>query len=109
MNFDNTYRPLPKNLTIKKSGIDGLGLFAIDDIEISTELGITHIQISDDWITTWIRTPLGGFINHSTYPNCYIKEIVKQDKKCRVLYTLRDINKDEELTVYYKIKEYINH
>ena len=105
MNFNNTYRPLPKSLTIKKSGIDGLGLFAVDDIEISTELGITHIDLWDNWI----RTPLGGFINHSTHPNCYIKEIIKGDKKCRVLYTLRDINKDEELTVYYKIKEYINH
>jgi SET domain-containing protein len=105
VNFKNTYRPLPKSLTIKKSGIDGLGLFAIDDIKVSTELGITHIYLWDNWI----RTPLGGFINHSTYPNCYIKEIIKQDKKCRVLYTLRDINKKEELTVYYKIKEYINH
>jgi SET domain-containing protein len=105
VNFKNTYRPLPKSLTIKKSGIDGLGLFAIDDIKVSTELGITHIDLLDNWI----RTPLGGFINHSTYPNCYIKEIIKQDKKCRVLYTLRDINKKEELTVYYKIKEYINH
>jgi len=44
VNFNNTYRPLPESLTIKKSGIDGLGLFAVDDIEISTELGITHIQ-----------------------------------------------------------------
>lgn len=104
MNFDNTYRPLPKSLTIKKSGIDGLGLFAVDDIEISTELGITHIDL---WLT-WIRTPLGGFINHSTHPNCYIKEIIREDKKCRLLYTLRNINKGEELTVYYKIKEYIN-
>ena len=50
MNFNNTYRPLPKSLTIKKSGIDGLGLFAVDDIEISTELGITHINLWDNCI-----------------------------------------------------------
>jgi len=36
------YRPLPKCLTIKKSMIEGLGLYATADIKANTFLGITH-------------------------------------------------------------------
>ena len=38
-----TYRPLPKEVTIKQSGIEGLGLFAVEDIKSDTDLGLTHI------------------------------------------------------------------
>ena len=37
------YRPLPKCLTIKKSPIEGLGLYATENIKANTFLGITHI------------------------------------------------------------------
>ena len=37
------YRPLPDGLTIKKSPIEGLGLYATKDIKANTFLGITHI------------------------------------------------------------------
>ena len=29
----STYRPLPNSLTIKKSSVDGLGLFAVIEID----------------------------------------------------------------------------
>lgn len=64
------YRPLPSNLTIKESKIDGLGLFAKYFIPINTNLGISHIKKESQ--TDLIRTPLGGFINHSVTPNCTI-------------------------------------
>ena len=41
----NSYRPLPRYLTIKDSGIDGLGLFASDDIAAGTYAGETHFKI----------------------------------------------------------------
>jgi hypothetical protein len=54
-----TYRPLPEFLTIDKSNIDGLGLFAVGGIEKGVNGGITHIE---DSITTKIyRTPLRWF------------------------------------------------
>tara|TARA_Y100000588_G_C13820402_1_gene739161 strand:- start:195 stop:623 length:429 start_codon:yes stop_codon:yes gene_type:complete len=62
------YRPLPKCLTIKKSPIEGLGLYATIDIEINTFLGITHI-LDENFENNYIRTPLGGFYNHSNNPN----------------------------------------
>ena len=39
-----TYKPLPKNLTIKQSKIHGLGLFATEDIKKQHEFGISHIM-----------------------------------------------------------------
>ncbi len=63
------YSPLPEALTIKESDIHGLGLFAIDNISKSTILGMTHFK-HIDYKDGWLRTPLGGFYNHSNTPNC---------------------------------------
>ena len=65
------YKPLPESVTIKQSGINGLGLFADQDIKQGTNLGTTHIKMDKDII----RTPLGGFINHSNTPNCVKVEL----------------------------------
>ena len=61
------YRPLPDGLTIKNSPIEGLGLFATIDIKKNTFIGITHIR-DEQFENKYIRTPLGGFYNHSNEP-----------------------------------------
>tara|TARA_B100001250_G_scaffold238372_1_gene204831 strand:- start:802 stop:1242 length:441 start_codon:yes stop_codon:yes gene_type:complete len=61
------YRPLPKQLTIKNSSIEGLGLFAAEDIKKNTFIGVTHIR-DEQFENKYIRTPLGGFYNHSNDP-----------------------------------------
>ena len=61
------YRPLPDGLTIKNSPIEGLGLFANIDIKKNTFIGITHIR-DEQFENKYIRTPLGGFYNHSNEP-----------------------------------------
>ena len=61
------YRPLPKQLTIKNSTIEGLGLFATEDIKANTFIGITHVR-DEQFENKYIRTPLGGFYNHSNKP-----------------------------------------
>jgi len=61
------YRPLPEGLTIKNSPIEGLGLFSTVDIKINTFIGITHIR-DEQFDNKYIRTPLGGFYNHSNNP-----------------------------------------
>ncbi len=38
------YRPLPKELTIKTSPIEGLGLFTNEDIKANNFIGLTHIR-----------------------------------------------------------------
>ena len=62
------YRPLPKELTIKNSPIEGLGLYAKEDIKNNVFLGVTHIR-DEQFENKYIRTPLGGFYNHSNNPN----------------------------------------
>ena len=57
-----SYRPLPNNLTIKPSQIEGLGLFATETIKKETNLGLTHLLIKDDIDVLIFRTPLGGCI-----------------------------------------------
>ena len=92
-NYD--YRPLPSYLTIKSSDIEGLGLFTNFDIEMDKLLGISHYKIGKELI----RTPLGGFINHSETPNLRILE--KENKY--YLYTNNKIAKDSELTLNYNL------
>ncbi len=99
---ENSFRPLPKNLTIRKSEIDGLGLFAKEYIPAKTELGISHIYV---W-NMWIRTPLGGFINHSPAPNCSGEEDKQDNIEYRTLITITDIAAGEELTKFYTLEEY---
>ena len=89
------YKPLPDCLTIKNSGIHGLGLFASKNINKYTNLGISHYYYND----SIHRTPLGGFYNHSNNPNCE-KEIV--DNKY-FLKAIKDIKEDEEITVKYTL------
>lgn len=92
-----TYRPLPKEVTIKESDIEGLGLYATKYLIKGANLGVTHI-VDDRFEDDLIRTPLGGFINHvSVSPNCYL------DKCDDVWYliTKSSIQEGEELTLKY--------
>jgi len=90
------YRPLPTYLTIKQSPVEGLGLFATEPIKKSTNLGVSHV--SDRFMDNgYIRTPLGGFINHSNTPNC--KTFV--EGRFLSIITLTDIKEGEELTLKY--------
>jgi hypothetical protein len=97
------YKPLPNELTIKRSKVNGLGLFTEEELKQGTNLGISHIKI-DNYI---IRTPLGGFINHSNDPNCAKVELRANGyqgetfQKKWNLVTLKDIKKGEELTLRY--------
>ena len=94
------YKPLPKNLTVKKSKINGLGVFATKDINNNNVLGVSHIKDLKAENGYW-RTPLGGFINHSTYPNC--KKSKNKFTKNLYLTTIKNIKKGEELTIYYTL------
>ena len=94
------YRPLIEELTIKESEINGLGLHATEDLKAGLFLGVTHVWETKRW--DWIRTPLGGFINHSETPNCYINT----ENEDRTLYSIRPIKAGEEITVYYRFESY---
>ena len=101
-----SYKPLPKYLEVRKSDINGQGIFATESIAGGTCLGVSHIDIdagNPDYI---IRTPLGGFYNHSDTPNCdKCSEVFGNGAKAGMRYWYivanRNIEKDEEITVRY--------
>jgi hypothetical protein len=97
------YQPLPEHLTIAPSSIHRLGLFTEEDLEQGTNLGMSHLKFDGEII----RTPLGGFINHSDEPNC-VRAKLRYTNQAKLDYikwnliVIRDIKKGEELTVTYK-------
>ena len=92
------YRPLPLYLTIKPSSVEGLGLFTTEPVKKSTNLGISHV-FDKFWENGYIRTPLGGFINHSSTPNCR----TSKEGRYLYIYTITDIEEDIELTLTYTL------
>ena len=100
-----TYKPLPDSLTISKSSVDGLGLFAVTRIKAGTVLGCTHVR-DKRFSNNFIRTPLGGFINHSDNPN--VEKIGAAESRqiqgdLLMLRTMRDIEPGEELFTKYDL------
>ena len=122
------YRPLPKSLTIKDSKIDGLGLFSKTKIQKNSFIGITHVK-HDDFQDMYVRTPLGGFYNHSKNPNATkissdtfpkydfgqniemkIKESLEDKNNNNLKYfylvSLKDIKPGEEILAKYTFYEF---
>lgn len=96
------YRPLPEGLEIRKSRIHGKGLFTLIRLPANKDLGITHIKNnSGKFHSDLIRTPLGGFINHSSSPNC---KLIKEDGIYN-LVTLEEISPWSELTLSYGVAD----
>ena len=100
------YKPLPKELRLGFSKIHDIGLFAKEKIKMGHDFGISHIQLGKELI----RTPLGGFINHSDDPNCTKSMFrvtnandisTKMDYKAWRLFAIEDIESGDELTLTY--------
>ena len=99
------YKPLPKELHLGFSDIHDIGLFAKENIPVGTNFGMTHLQFGK----TTIRTPLGGFINHSEEPNCEKVKLNFTTEDHQPVYnfnkfnliTIKPIKKGEELTLKY--------
>ena len=99
------YKPLPNNLRLGFSDIHDIGLFAKEDIPTGTNFGMSHLQFGKNII----RTPIGGFINHSDEPNCEKVKLtftVEEDQPAYNfnrwnLITIKDIKEGEELTLKY--------
>ena len=97
------YSPLPPFLTVKQSGIHGNGLFSLTAILPSVDVGITHVY-NLYFPNKWIRTPLGGFYNHSETPNCrLVNDTLEDGTAIKRIVTLQHITPYEELTCSYSL------
>ena len=94
------YKPLPDSITIKESPIEGLGLFATEKIKAHALIGVTHHprKESEDG---YIRTPLGGFGNHSDDPNCF--KLLMEKSGDWWIGASKDIMAGEEITWSYTL------
>ncbi len=116
----HSYRPLPPYLTIKQSGIDGLGLFATEDLKKGKCLGVSHTE----WGDYVERTPVGAFVNHSEEPNAEMRDFAQirhlllpsgdvddvsgaEDflVKSFAIFLLRPVLAGEEITLNYKLSK----
>ena len=95
-----TYRPLPDYLVIKDSPINGQGIFTTEKINAHALIGIIHHprKESEDG---HIRTPLGGFGNHSDDPNCF--KLLMEKSGDWWIGAKQDIEPGEELTWQYTL------
>ena len=102
---DFKYNPLPTTLTIQKSKIHGLGLFAKTKLDSGLNFGISHLRIPI--LSELLRTPLGGFVNHSENPNCILVNRAScwQNFMLYELVTCVVIEKGEELTLKYSLEQ----
>ena len=109
--MSSEYKPLPLGLIIKDSEIEGQGVFTTRDLHVGCELGESHYRINMSEATSinqeenknkFIRTPLGGFINHSEEPNCHRTQIrVKPGFDKWNITVIKNITAGEELTLKY--------
>ena len=94
------YSPLPNNLKIAESKIDGHGIFAMDNLDKGLDLGSSHIKVP--MIYGYVRTPLGGFVNHSENNNCEL--FIKENWDDYIIFniiTTKKIKKDQEILLNY--------
>ena len=100
MEKKNLYKPLPFGLVVADSSINGQGLFTTRRLVMGTTLGISHYRIDGEYI----RTPLGGFINHSETPNCKRSQVrIKPGFDKWTITIIEDIEEGDELTLKYKL------
>jgi len=96
------YQPLPSGLKVEDSRISGQGLFTTRRLVMGTLLGISHYRIDKEYI----RTPLGGFINHSDEPNCERSQVrIRPGFDKWSITVIEDIEEGCELTLKYKLYE----
>ena len=105
------YRPLPDKITIRNSNIEGLGLFSKVKIKNKSFIGITHVK-HEEFQDKYIRTPLGGFYNHSkdsnimkmvsdVIPKFNLGDLIDTNKK---IEPLKD-GKNNRENLYYNLSE----
>jgi SET domain-containing protein len=98
--------PNMHKLEVRKSGIHGKGVYAIEQIKAGVKIGVYHGEITeeDDTYVLWVTDENGKeygvngttdlkYLNHANEPNA---EFDGEE-----LYAFRDIEPGEEITFHY--------
>ena len=109
------YKPLPDGLYIGMSSIEVQGVYTSRALFKCCQLGESHYRVATNDVPSkhteenksiLIRTPFGGFINHSDKPNCHRSHIrVKPGLDKWIIPVVEDVNPVDELTLKYTMYE----
>ena len=77
---------------------DGTPTYMLAVVVDDHDMGITHVYDSN-FLHEYVRTPLGGFVNHNDEPNCRTVDI----QGYKYLTALKNIEPGEELTLKYSM------
>lgn len=90
-------------IDVRPSQIDGVGVFAEEDIKAEVVLGTMFWLVNLVPYPTWPRdlklSKMCWFYNHSTKANC---EVFTEDGIVWNIKTVEEIDKDKELLIDYK-------
>ena len=92
-------------VTIKRSKIHGLGVFATEDIAPGVEVVDVTVPHYDHNNSFYHLTLVGKRVNHSYIPNSFLKKVWDGKLVKHVLTTIHRVPKDGELTLNYNILE----
>lgn len=99
----SAYHALPGGIVLKPSSIHGYGIYTEIDLPKDLSIGVSHVLNSSGLFhNDLIRTPLGGYLNHSSTPNCILHTA---DGVITFLVTDTLIKPNEELTIDYRLFE----
>ena len=107
---EHHYKALPSWAEAKQVEGKGHGLFTNVDIPAGSYLGVTHLALAEQQVEhigrNYVRTPLGGFINHSETPNCALLRHPRPNKPKELgivthMWAILPIKKGSELTCFY--------
>ena len=109
------YRPLPDELTIKHSPIEGLGLFAAKEIKANNHSDTPTIQrlVSNVLPTLKFGDPIDPTVkakkfndNDDNLENMYYNLLEKPDAKYFFMVSIKDLKPGDELCANYNLYTY---
>ena len=107
---DNHYKALPACMEVRNTEESGHGLYATMDIPAGSYLGISHVALSIEQENlvkrNYVRTPIGGLINHSEPPTCVLVRHPQPERPGRLglvthMWSVKPIKKGSEITCFY--------
>ena len=97
-------------MEVRNTEESGHGLYATMDIPAGSYLGISHVALSIEQENlvkrNYVRTPIGGLINHSETPTCVLVRHPQDERPEKLglvthMWSVKPIKKGSEITCLY--------
>ena len=97
-------------MEVRNTEESGHGLYATIDIPAGSYLGVSHVALTVEQEKllrrNYVRTPIGGLINHNDTPNCVLVRHPHDERPERLglvthMWSVVPIKKGSEMTCFY--------